>query len=530
MTTNYKYRVYCTTDNKHKFTDWLATTPTVCPATGTHGIDTDKTSVVEVKGPSSNSRQTVVSNDPNTGDYTSVATAFADGSTSVFVKSGTYVESANIIIPNGGELIGENQGKTVIYFAGPYSVIIDGSNGIKETAGTVSITNNTSVVTGSGTAFNNLSIGNFILLGTTYYEILTVDSSTQVTLKKLYQGKTITNEEYTAQSMYTGNVLSNLIITSSLSTGVYIRGLRHGSLKELAIAYCSSAIEIVDSSDISIPTIIVALCTGIGFSITNCISLALDTVNVFNCTSHGFEIKGRNIIIESCASENNNGYGIHLLNDTEFITINNSVIKYNNNMGIKYETLSIYNTISNSEISNNNGDGLNIQSDNNITNSCFIHKNTGNGFICGSQNIINGNTIVDNTIDGIKIVSGSDSCILSNNIIKGNGGIGINLLADKCGINCNNIMTSGGDGIYTSGVKNKISSNTVIGNLGKGIHIDATSDDCVINGNIVNTSTGNGLELVIGATDNIISSNNLKGNTGTNYVDNGTGTIIANNK
>ena len=43
------------------------------------------------------------------------------------------------------------------------------------------------------------------------------------------------------------------------------------------------------------------------------------------------------------------------------------------------------------------------------------------------------------------------------------------------------------------------------------------------------TNTGNGLELTATAENNIVTSNNLKGNTGTNYVDNGTGTIIDNN-
>jgi hypothetical protein len=61
------------------------------------------------------------------------------------------------------------------------------------------------------------------------------------------------------------------------------------------------------------------------------------------------------------------------------------------------------------------------------------------------------------------------------------------------------------------------------------LYIDSGSSGSVITGNIIETSDGNGLEIITGINKCIISSNNLEDNTGTNYIDGGTGTVSANN-
>lgn len=529
MTTNYKYRVYCTTDNKNKYTDWTTTTPTVCP-TGAHGIDTTKTSIIEVQGPKSVDHETIVSNNADyPGDYTSISDAFNGGATSVHVKNGVYFETSDIVIPNGGQLRGELPGQTIIVFIGAYSIKIDGSGGTKETAGTISCTHNTSIVTGSGTSLNNLSVGDFILIGTNYYEILTVDSATQVTLKETYVGNSISASTYIAQSMYTGNSISNLIITGSSGTGVYIRALRHGGVKSIAIAKCAPCITIVDCGDLSINEVIPTFSTGIGFTATDCVSLSLHTVNVFNCSSHGFEVGGTNIIAESCAAENNDGCGFHVLGGSKFINVNDSVIKFNDSMGLKFESTSICNTVSNTEISNNNGIGLDIQNANNNVNSCFIINNIGIGILGGLENVIEGNTIIDNTGDGIKLPSGADSCVICDNSLKNNTGIGVNVLSSRSGVCSNNIKSSGEDGIYIGGIKNKISDNTIENSSEIGINISPDGDNCIVSGNISDLNTGDGFLCATGALNTIITSNNFLGNTGTNYVNYGTSTVSANN-
>jgi parallel beta-helix repeat protein len=481
---------------------------------------------IEIKEPKSTAFNTVVSS--SNGDYTSIADAFSNGALAVHLKNGVYYEFADIVIPNGGQLHGELPGQTIVVFPTGKTIRIDGSGGIKETSGTISITNNTAIVTGVGTTFTNLSVGDFILLGTNYYEILTIDSDTQVTLKETYLGKTLSAETYKAQTMHTGSSISNMIVTASTGPGVYIRGLRHGNLKSIAITKCSPCVEIVDSGDLSINECISTYSNGIGFNVIDSVSISLHTVNVFNSSSHGFEFSGKNIIAESCASENNNGCGIHIQAGSEFVNISNTVVKYNNADGITSNTGAMCSSISNCEISNNNGIGIDIQSNNNNISNNYIIKNN-IGAIVGSHTIIEGNMINNNTGDGVKLPVGSDYCNISDNNMKNNGGIGINVLSNRSGLGDNTIIGSTGDGIYINGTKNRISGNTVANNSGKGIHILGTGDGNIISNNIVDMNVGNGIEIITGAENTIVIANNCQGNTGTNYIDNGTSTIAANN-
>ena len=62
-----------------------------------------------------------------------------------------------------------------------------------------------------------------------------------------------------------------------------------------------------------------------------------------------------------------------------------------------------------------------------------------------------------------------------------------------------------------------------------GINVKAACEDCVITSNIARENSGSGILIETGATDTIVSCNNMKGNTGTNYSDSGTGTVSANN-
>jgi hypothetical protein len=80
--------------------------------------------------------------------------------------------------------------------------------------GTVGVTNGSPTVTGTATAWNDeLKAGDQISIGDTgrieqtdeWYEVLTVDSATQITLTENYAGSTDTGLDYTARSVFTGN-------------------------------------------------------------------------------------------------------------------------------------------------------------------------------------------------------------------------------------------------------------------------------------------------------------------------------------
>ena len=466
-----------------------------------------------------------VSNNINyPGDYSSVSEAFNDGKQSVYVKSGTYIETFDIIIPNGGQLFGETPGSVIIALVAGNSIKIDGSGGVKETIGTISITSNTSTVIGVGTTFTNLSVGNFILLGTNYYEILTINSDTNLTLKSNYVGKTVINDLYQAQAMDTGSRIQNMIITASSSTALYVRGLRHGNIKSIAITQCNNGFEIIDSGDLSIQEIVPTFVNN-GIIITDSISLSFNTINVFNSVSSGITIRGNstNIVLQSCACENNNGTGLIIEDTCKNINIIDNVIKNNNSSGIVIGGLSEYNTIANTEISNNNGNGINIGSSETIISNCIVTYNENTGIVLGSENVCDG-CIISHNNKGIDILS--DKCIISNNNIHGNGPTGMNIVSNKNTIN-GNIIENGC--VFINGSYNNYNTNNLSSSVGDGVILTSNSKFNIINGNTIIHNELSGITIESNSEKNIVTSNMLYGNTGSNYIDNGTGTVSSSN-
>lgn len=469
-----------------------------------------------------------VSNNVNyPGDYTSISEAFNDNKKSVYVKSGIYIETDNIIIPNGGQLFGETPGSVVIVLNSGNSVIIDGSGEVMEEIGEISIISNTSTINGVGTTFTNLivtdlTVINYILLGTNYYEILNINSDTQLILKDKYVGISFTNSSYRAHPMHTGTRLQNIILTGSSRIALDIKSLRHGNIKSIAITQCNEALSIINCSDLSIHEVIPTFINN-GIMIKDSVSISFNTISVFNSKGYGATIDGKsnNIIFQSCAFENNSGFGLKINDNCELINVINNVIKNNNSNGVEISHLSKNNTISCTEISNNNGIGLNLNSKESIVSNCMIISNNDIGLVIGEKNTCDSCIISDNKI-GISILN--ENCIVSNNNIYKNNIIGLNILSNK------NIMTGNiikNSGIYLDGVSNVISNNRISDTVENGLFLSGNTKFNIINSNIISNNEGNGLELVAGSDKNIITSNILFGNTGNNYIDNGTGTLIS---
>lgn len=486
----------------------------------------------------STSFEAVVSqDDKHPGDYSSVAAAFAAGAQAVFVKraAAPYVETSDIVIPNGGQLVGELPGQTAIYLAAGASVRIDGSGGVKETAGTISVTSGSATVTGTGTSLDNLSAGNFVLLGTNYFEILTVDSATQVTLKETYHGTTLTNVTYVGQPMFTGCKIANLIVTGSSSVGVYVRGLRHGNLKSIAITKCAPCLQIVDCGDLSINEVIPTFSTGVGVTLSDCVSVSNHTINVFGATSHGFEISGphtTNIVFESCTAENNGGIGFNVLNSAKVVNLNDCVVKHNNSTGIFGAATTEYVDVSNTEVKGNNGDGVDFEGANCTCSDSSFAENSGAAIAVAADCIVEGNHVTGSAGAGgigISLPSGADGCTVSDNRVLSCGGTGIDLAADGCTVCGNSVSSSTGHNVQISGSNCAVSGNVVQSGSAKGVFLTASAATNCLTGNRVTSSAGTGLELDTGATDNLVCSNLLLGNTGSDFVDNGTTTTKANN-
>lgn len=417
------------------------------------------------------------------GDYTSLAEAFSNNKSSVYIRTGTYIESSDIVLPNRGKIIGEAIGEVYIFLTNGAKIISDASSGNKETAGTISITHNTTTVTGSGTTFTNLNVGDFILISNNFYEIESITNNTSMELKDTFRGNTLSGESYMAQNMYSGINIENIIVLNSSGVGIYLRGIRHSVINSVAITGCSPNLQIIDSGDSSLQTIISSHGTGDGIEINNCYDILCTTGNIYNNTSNGVSIKGNSncIIFESCTCTSNGNYGFSIedtVNNTKLI---DSIAKNNLSKGIN-TTINTNNIIINScNILNNGGNGIELSGNTNIITSSICNNNQVNGISVDSESVIQGNQCKNNTTNGIYII--------------------------------NNDCT--------------ISGNRCINNTQDGIH--STGDDNVINSNICKNNTGNGIEITSTANNNIVTSNILTSNTGTNYVDSGTNTSSNNN-
>lgn len=491
----------------------------------------DAYTYVDIKSRVSDTFEAVVSNNSNyPGDYTSIAAAFSDGANSVYVKNGVYFETSDIDIPDGGQLIGEACAKVIIYFIGACSVKIDGSGGISETSGTIAVTSGSNQITGTSTLFTNSSVGEFVLLGTNYFEIKSIESNTSLTISNTYKGAPLNGFNCCAQAMYTGNKIENLLITNSSSVGLYVRGVRHGGIKSIAVGSCGSNVELIDSGDMSIVELISSNSGGAGVKIENCMSMSFNTLNILNSDSHGiyFTGTGVNNVIESSATENNGGFGYCISDSTKSISISDNVIRFNNGGGVDIGVNTNAISVNTCTISDNNLNGINTAGDNTVISGCFINDNSAIGVLCGISSILEGNHITDNGTIGIQIPSSKDNCVVDGNKVRNNGIIGLDIIGNQTTVEGNVIINNGGNGINVAGNDCIISDTICVGNGGKGIYV--TGDDNIISSNRVKTSTGSGVEVHTGATDNIVSSNNIKNNTGADYVDNGTSTLASSNK
>jgi len=76
-----------------------------------------------------------------------------------------------------------------------FKVIVTGDFTDK-TAGTISITNGATTVTGGGTAFATTDVDRYILLGGHYYRIATFASTTEIGIERNYEGTTLSGAAY----------------------------------------------------------------------------------------------------------------------------------------------------------------------------------------------------------------------------------------------------------------------------------------------------------------------------------------------
>jgi hypothetical protein len=405
------------------------------------------------------------------GDYTSVAAAFAAGKKSVYVRKGTYVETADVVLTDGCRLHGEVG--AIIYLNGSYSVKVDGSGGTQETTGTIAVTNGSTQVTGTSTTFTNLSAGDYILIDTTFYEIDSITSDTVLDLTLMWEGATESGLSYIAQTMVNVAAFQSIIITGSSSVGLYIRGGLAVSLNNVVITGCANNVQIIDSGSISMLTVLSRDSAGVGLSFDGVYGSGMVNVASYNNNGAGFYFTGcSGFFVASCNASGNDGNGFDVTGSSTKVTLTTCGSSQNNGKGFNVDSGVELCTINACLCRGNGSEGIDIDGSENVVVNCAIRDNGANGIQCGISGLIASNQISNNTSNGIMIGYDAD-VLVDGNIIYDNGNYGIN--TEGTG-NTNCIVSN-----------NRIYDNT--GNIG--IRIASGSTGWVLSGNLVTGHTTN---------------------------------------
>jgi len=422
--------------------------------------------------PSKSAYDAVCAND-GTADYTSIAAAFAAGNQKVFVHVGTYVETADIVLPNGGDLHCE-EGTIITFNGGAYSLKVDGSGGSVETAGTVAATYGSAVITGTSTTFTNLSPGDVITVdGIILLPIVSIASDTQLTVQGPWLGPSASGLSYIAETTHRFR-LSGFLVTGSTTAGISIRaGSSAVIYKALAMGNATN-LKIEDSASIIVNS------------------------SAFYGSTSGYNVelsRSSSIVFDTCALIGGASGGIYLSN-CNTTGLNKIFSALNNGCGIDVGTGCVGTVISGTNVRRNNTRGAYFDSASDKTSiTDLISLNNGQ--------------------EGVYLAGTSTAC--ASAVVVGNGGIGVHCGPDSTFVN-GKVRDNGGAGISIKGDSCVVSLNEVVGNGGNGIEAPQSGDSnySVILGNRVSDNDGDGLYIANGNTANKV---------GVNYIDNHTADV-----
>ncbi len=438
------------------------------------------------------------------GDFLLPSAAFASGAKTVFVRQGVYVEAADIVIPSDGCMVGDCPGGVIISLAAGFQVVMDGS-GRQTLAGTVSVPTGSTTVTGVGTVFTALNPGDYIRLGDAFAQIGSITSNLSLELAQPYRGNAISGQSMKGQSMLAGSGIENVVLVGAPGSAIAMTQCLRCFFKAVAVQMCSGAVpgwSLVDCGEIILQTCASENNADIGIR-------ALDSNSLFylgcvfkNNGSHGIAyINCQATVLDGAVTTQNNADGIFVGSQSERIQLLDCIVSYNNGNGMETTPGSNGSILANSTFRNNGGAGIDFDGASDVVEGCLIASNGGDGISAGDDGVV------------------SDCNILEN------GGRGISMQSDQnCAVTTCVIRDNGNDGIL-AGADSTITGNTISGNSGDGIRVPNAADDCVVSGNRAFGNSGDGIFIGNAAARTTLLGNNFRGNTGASINDNSATTI-----
>lgn len=361
-----------------------------------------------------------VSTNGDNGDYTNINSAIAfvnsDGGGEVFIRNGVYNLTSNVSVPSNVTLQGETSEGVVLDFLNqPYQLICQGSN--TYTTGTVSATNNSVTVTGSGTTWTSGMVGQSIYLSGLVYVIVAVNSATNLTIDVVFEETTFTNQVYAIATPLIDITVSNMTVQNSTATtgAVYAQYTNASSFQNLnvldsTIGYgfnfcsgwdpirgfniigCDTGVNVDNAGAWSFKDFLIFESTTSNMTLNRMVSCEISN---FSSSSSS----GSSIVFTNCAEIDmygftnitNGGKGIELTSCSDIELFAGSV-KNNSSDGLKLTATNTRVSVHNISFISNTGYGINIAAISNTSNiitACFF---SGNG--SGTINDLGANTVI----------------------------------------------------------------------------------------------------------------------------------------
>ena len=439
-----------------------------------------------------------------TGDFLLPSAAFSAGAKTVFIRTGIYVEDADIVIPEDGCLVGDCPGGVLIILSGGFQVVMDGS-GRQTTAGTISVATGSTTVTGVATVFTTLNPSDYILVGDEFAAIDSITNDTSLELATAYRGNAINGQSMKGQSMLTGIGIENCVFVGATSTSLALTQCFRCFFRATSVQLSTGgtpAWDLVDCGDIILQGCAAENNDNIGIQATNSNSL-LYVASIFkNNESHGATYTGCiATILDGGITTQNGGNGVFVGAQSERIQLADCISSYNNSAGVDTSPGSNGTIVANSTFRNNGGDGIDFDGAADIVEGCLIQNNGGMGISAGDDGVISDCNIFDNGDDGIGMQQ-DQNCAVTTCVIRGNGGHGI-----------------------LGGADSTLTGNTISNNTSDGINLPNAADDCVVTGNRVFGNGDDGIFIGNAAQRTVLLGNNFDGNGGVSIADN-SGTTI----
>lgn len=305
-----------------------------------------------------------------------------NGGGTVFIRNGQYVITSNLNLFSNVSLVGETEMNTILDFNNTSSGIT-ATGTLAYDMGTVSVTNNSQIVTGFSTMWDQSLIGKSILLNGYFYLIVAVNSPTQLIVAFSFAGETRSGLSYVIAEPTKSVSISNLTIQNSQAeAAVYFQYTSISTLFNVLFLSCAQGFKIKNSdTSISGGWVVFACGTGASFenvsivqingpfirnayagdglTLTNCNKMSLFNLGVFDAANRG-------IVLESCFNyglidftvDSCTGVGLKLISTFDGGILGG--VAANNSTDAIQLVSSYRNTLTNLIVRNNGGYGVNL--------------------------------------------------------------------------------------------------------------------------------------------------------------------------